>query len=97
MWWDFLKEILTGTLQNVSFFVYISVVALFWSAWKILGARFTKPLHWCPSPGECLVAAPSSLGVLQHSTSTLHTVLDPQDGPAEPYSWEVLSQGSQTR
>lgn len=54
MGWDFLKHKSTETSQDFSLFLCISVTALFWSVWKILGAQFARCLHWCASPGEFL-------------------------------------------
>lgn len=81
MWWDFLKDMLTGTSQDVSFFLMCICCCII-----LVSLKNTSCLHWCPSPGEFLVAAPSSLGALQHGVSTLLSVLEQQDGPAEPYN-----------
>lgn len=69
MWWDFLKDMSTGTSQDVSFFSVCMCCCII-----LVGLKNTKCLHWCPSPGEFLFAAPSSLGALQHSAGTLLSV-----------------------
>lgn len=73
MWWNFLKDMPTGSFQGVSFFSMCVCCCII-----LVSLKNTRCLHWCPSPGKFLVAAPSSLGALQCGASTLPECWNPR-------------------